>query len=43
MAQNRLDREQTTRAKTVRKQAWRRPEVLPSPTAEDGYALNGYV
>src|SRR6056300_2086391 len=37
MAQNRLDREQTTRAKTTRKQAWKRPEVLPSPTPEDGY------
>jgi hypothetical protein len=37
MAQNRLDREQTTREKTTRKQAWRRPEVLPSPTPEAGY------
>jgi len=38
MAQNRLDREQTTREKTIRKRGWTRPEVLPSPTAEDGYA-----
>jgi len=37
MAQNRLDREQTTREKTTRRQAWKRPEVLPSPTPEDGY------
>jgi len=31
MANNRLNREQETRAKEVRKQAWRRPETLPSP------------
>ena len=39
MAQNRIDREQTTREKTTRKRAWQRPEVLPSPTAEAGYAF----
>ena len=37
MAQNRIDREQTTREKTVRKKGWQRPEVLPSPNPEDGY------
>jgi len=38
MAENRLNRELETREKTVRKQAWNRPEVLPSPTPEAGYA-----
>lgn len=37
MAENRLDRELETREKTVRKRSWQRPEVLPSPTPEDGY------
>ena len=39
MADNRIDREQTTREKTTRKRAWQRPEVLPSPTPEPGYAF----
>jgi hypothetical protein len=39
MANNRIDREQTTREKTVRKKGWQRPEVLPSPTPEDGYTF----
>lgn len=38
MAENRLNRELDTREKTGRRQAWRRPEVLPSPKPEDGYA-----
>jgi hypothetical protein len=38
MAENRLNRELDTREKTSRKRAWKRPEVLPSPTPEDGYA-----
>jgi|TARA_A100000172_G_scaffold65022_1_gene44510 hypothetical protein len=38
MAENRLNRELETREKTTRKQAWSRPEVLPSPTPEAGYA-----
>ena len=38
MAENRIDRELETRSKTVRKKAWQRPEVLPSPTPEPGYA-----
>jgi len=37
MAPNRIDREQTTREKTVRKRGWQRPEVLPSPDPEPGY------
>lgn len=37
MADNRLDRELETREKTARKTAWKRPEVLPSPTPEAGY------
>ena len=37
MASNRIDREQTTREKTVRKRGWQRPEVLPSPDPEPGY------
>jgi len=39
MATNRIDREQSTREKDVRKKGWQRPEVLPSPTPEDGYAF----
>jgi len=39
MAQNRIDREQTTREKTTRQRAWQSAEVLPSPTAEAGYAF----
>jgi len=40
MAENRINREQTTREKTVRKKAWKRPEVLPSPTPEPGYEFH---
>ena len=40
MADNRINREQTTREKTTRKRAWQRPEVLPSPTPEPGYAFH---
>jgi hypothetical protein len=50
MAENKLDREHTTREKTVRKRAWQRPETLPSPIPQDGYthlwvrvSLNGIV
>lgn len=38
MAENRIDRELQTREKKVRKKAWTRPETLPSPTPQDGYA-----
>ena len=37
MVDNRLDRELETREKTARKTAWKRPEVLPSPTPQEGY------
>jgi hypothetical protein len=37
MAENRINRELETREKAVRKRTWQRPEVLPSPTPEDGY------
>ena len=37
MAENRIDRELTTRDKTSRKKGWQRQEVLPSPNPEDGY------
>ena len=40
MAENRLDREHTTREKDVRKRAWQRPETLPSPTPQDGYEFH---
>jgi hypothetical protein len=39
MAENRINREATTREKVVRKKAWNRPEVLPSPNPEPGYAF----
>ena len=39
MVENRIDREMTTRENTVRKKAWTRPEVLPSPNPEPGYAF----
>ena len=39
MSKNRIDREHETREKTARKQAWSRPEVLPSPNDEPGYAF----
>jgi len=39
MVENRIDRELTTRENTVRKKAWTRPEVLPSPNPEPGYAF----
>ena len=39
MATNRLDRELETREKTARKTAWTRPEVLPSPAPQQGYAF----
>ena len=39
MAENRIDREQTTREKTTRTRAWQRPETLPSPNPEPGYAV----
>lgn len=40
MAENRLSRENETREKTVRKKAWNRPEVLPTPNPEPGYSYH---
>lgn len=40
MAENRINRELETRDKDVRKRSWQRPETLPSPTPEDGYAYH---
>jgi len=40
MAENRLDRGLETREKTTQKKAWTRPELLPSPTPEDGYTYH---
>ena len=40
MAENRLNRELETREKTVRKKAWQRPEMLPSPNPEPGYVFH---
>ena len=40
MADNRIDREHTTREKTARKKGWQRPEVLPSPNPEEGYKFH---
>lgn len=37
MAENRINRELDTRERKVRKKAWTRPEVLPSPNPEPGY------
>jgi len=39
MAEVREDREQTTRAKEVRKKRWERPETLPSPKPQDGWVF----
>ena len=40
MAENRLDRELNTREKTTRKKSWTKPELLPSPKPQDGYAFH---
>ena len=39
MAENRLDRQLETKEKNNPKRHWTRPEVLPSPTPEEGYEL----
>ena len=39
MAENRINRDLESREKTTRKKAWQRPEVLPSPNPEPGYAF----
>jgi hypothetical protein len=40
MAENRLDRELTTREKTARKRSWAPPELLPTPKPEEGYTYH---
>ena len=40
MVDKRLDRALDTREKSSRKRAWVRPEVLPSPTPEEGYTFH---
>jgi hypothetical protein len=40
MADNRLDRELNTREKTARKRTWAPPELLPTPTPEEGYTYH---
>jgi hypothetical protein len=40
MAENRLDRELGTTEKNIRKPAWTRPELLPSPIPQDGYKFH---
>jgi hypothetical protein len=40
MAQNKLDRELDTREKKTRKQAWKRPELLPDPTPQAGWTFH---
>jgi|TARA_R110000822_G_scaffold90662_1_gene209473 hypothetical protein len=37
MAENRINREQTTRETATRKRSWQRPETLPTPKEEPGY------
>jgi len=38
MKEKRLDRSLETREKRTRTKSWERPEVLPNPTPEEGYA-----
>jgi|TARA_Y100000034_G_C6890089_1_gene409305 hypothetical protein len=38
--ENRLGRELETRDKESRKRAWSKPEVLPTPTPEEGYTFH---
>jgi hypothetical protein len=40
MAENRVDRELEKRERTPRKQAWSRPELLPTPNPEPGYSFH---
>ena len=39
MAENRINRENVTREKTARKKSWMKPQVLPAPHEEHGYAF----
>ena len=40
MSKQRQDREFGTREKTIRKQAWKRPTVLPDPIPQEGYKFH---
>jgi hypothetical protein len=40
MAENRLDREQTTRASAERKRSWAPPDLLPTPKPQEGYTYH---
>jgi len=40
MAENRTDRELTTRDRTARRKSWARPELLPTPNPEPGYEFH---
>jgi len=40
MAENRLDRDLTTRDTTTRKRSWSPPELLPSPKPQEGYTFH---
>lgn len=40
MAENRLDRELTTRERKSRPKSWARPELLPTPNPEPGYSFH---
>jgi len=39
MAENRINRTETTREETTQRKSWQRPEILPSPNSEDGYVF----
>jgi hypothetical protein len=40
MAENRIKRDSETRETKTRTRSWQRPEVLPSPTPQDGYEFH---
>lgn len=40
MAENRLDREQTTRERAERKRNWAPPDLLPTPKPQEGYTYH---
>ena len=40
MADNRIKRDNDTRETNTRRRSWQRPEVLPSPTPQDGYEFH---
>jgi len=40
MSENRLSRELETREKSTRKRSWARPELLPTPTPQEGYEFH---